>query len=189
MGMILPEDISYRVAEFIAERQNFPLIKNDELICIFYLYGKNSKVNGDQELKEVIDLAERTVAKMARDIEIYNNSPKAKMDSEFIRSKYINRGLQITVEEKNTTDIKGARVMKDPTILSDCFAQHISYYNQEYFFQIYGPFTERELIKDIRKALVGRMVMVGFNRKDEKSLQFQHPLVPLYIWLRDHQID
>src|SRR5919109_3049800 len=147
MRIILPEDISTRIAEFMAGMRNFPFIRDNELICVFYLYGRNSKVNGEEEMKEVIDLAERTVANLTRDIEIYNNSPKAKMNSEFIRSKYINRGLQITVEEKNTTDIKGARVMKDPTILSDCFAQHISYYNQEYFFQIYGPFTERELIK------------------------------------------
>ena len=66
MGMILPEDISSRIAEFMAGRQNFPFIKNDELICIFYLFGKNNKVNSDEELKEVIDLADRTVANMTR---------------------------------------------------------------------------------------------------------------------------
>src|SRR3989442_10595609 len=85
MGMILPEDVSKRIAEFIARRQNFPFIKNNELICIFYLYGKNSKVNGEKEIKEVIDLADRTVANMSSDIEVYNNSPKTRMNSEFTR--------------------------------------------------------------------------------------------------------
>jgi hypothetical protein len=188
MGMILPEDISSRIAEFMAGRQNFPFIKTDELICIFYLFGKNNKVNSDEELKEVIDLADRTVANMTRDIEIYSNNLKAKkVDSEFIRSKYINRELQITVE-KNADYVKEERIRNDPTLLSDCFAQHVSYYNQEYFFQIYGPLKESEMIKHLQKDLVGRMVMIGYNRKGEKSLPFQHALIPLYIWTRDHQI-
>lgn len=188
MGMILPEDISSRINEFMAGIQNFPFIKSDELICIFYLFGKNNKVNGDKELKEVIDLAERTVDNMTRDIEIYSNTLKAKkVDSEFIRSKYINRGLQITVEKKSNV-VEEQRIRNDPVILSDCFAQHLSYYNQEYFFQIYGPLRESEMIKDLRKDLVGRMVMIGYNRKGEKSLPFKHALIPLYIWVRDHQI-
>jgi hypothetical protein len=28
--------------------------------------------------------------------------------------------------------------------------------------------------------------MLGFNRKDEKSLPFQNAFIPLYIWIRDH---
>jgi hypothetical protein len=188
MGIILPEDISNRIAEFMAGRQNFPFIKADELICIFYLFGKNNKVNSDEELKEVIDLADRTVSKMTRDIEIHSNSLKTKkVDSEFMRSKYINRELQITVEKK-ADDVKEERIWNDPMILSDCFAQHVSYYNQEYFFHIYGPLRESEMIKHARIDLLGRMVMIGYNRKGEKSLPFHHALIPLYIWTRDHQV-
>src|SRR5690349_732565 len=72
MSIIFPEDISNRIAYFIAGRHNFPFIRHNELICIFYLYGKDNKVNGEKELKEVIYLADRTVANMATDIEIYN---------------------------------------------------------------------------------------------------------------------
>jgi hypothetical protein len=187
MGMILPEDISKRIVEFINGRQNFPFIKNNELTCIFYLYGKKSKINGENELKYVIDLADRTVANMSKDIETYDNSPKTRMNSEFTRSKYINRGLQIAVEKSNDV-VNETRISNDPVILSDCFAQHVSYHKQEYHFQIYGPFKGSELIHDIREELVGRMVMIGYNQKDEKSLSFHHPLIPLYIWLRDHQI-
>jgi hypothetical protein len=28
------------------------------------------------------------------------------------------------------------------------------------------------------------MVMIGYNRKDDKSLPFSHPLIPLYAWMR-----
>lgn len=187
MRIIFPEDISNRIAEFIAGRHNFPFIRNNEIICIFYLYGKDNKVNGEKELKEVIDLADRTVANMATDIEIYNNSPKRKINSEFTRNKYINRGLQIAVEKKKDA-INEERMPNDPAILSDCFAQHVSYHNQEYYFQVYGPFKNSEVLQDMQKDLVGRMVMIGYNRKDERSLSFRHPLIPLYIWLREHQI-
>ena len=53
MRMILPEDISYRLSEFIAGRQNFPFITNDELICIFNLYGKKNGVRYAKEYNKV----------------------------------------------------------------------------------------------------------------------------------------
>ena len=188
MRMILPEDISYRLSEFIAGRQNFPFIRNDEPICIFYLYGKKNGVRYDKEYNEVMNLAENTVIKLRRDIETYNDSPKSKMDSQFTRSKFINRELQVTVEEKKS--VSKERILNDPVIISDCFAQHVSYYNQEYFFQLYGPLREYDLINDVRQYLLGRMVMLGFNRKDENSLPFQNAFIPLYVWLRDHtQVD
>ena len=184
MRMILPEDISNRLSEFIADRQNFPFIRNDELMCIFYLYGKKSGVRYDKEYSEVMNLAENTVIKLRRDIETYNDSPKLKLDSQFIRSKFINRELQVTIEEKKS--VSKERILNDPVLISDCFVQHVSYYNQEYFFQLYGPLREYDLINDVRKYLLGRMVMLGFNRKDEKSLPFQNAFIPLYIWIRDH---
>ena len=188
MRMILPEDISNRVSKFIADRQSFPFIRNDELMCIFYLYGKKSGVRYDKEYSEVMNLAENTVIKLRRDIETYNDSHKLKMDSQFTRSKFINRELQVTIEEKKS--VSKDRILNDPVLISDCFAQHVSYYNQEYFFQLYGPLKEYDLINDVRKSLLGRMVMLGFNRKDEKSLPFQNAFIPLYIWIRDHtQVD
>jgi hypothetical protein len=188
MRMILPEDISYRLSEFIAGRQNFPFIRNEELMCIFYLYGKKNGVRYDKEFNEVMNLAENTVMNLQRDIETYNDSSKSKMNSQFIYSKFINRQLQVTVEEKKR--VFKERILNDPVIISDCFAQHVSYYNQEYFFQLYGPLREYDLINDVRKYLLGRMVMLGFNRKTEQSLPFQNAFIPLCVWIRDHmQID
>ena len=183
MRMILPEDISYRLSEFIAGRQNFPFIRNDELVCVFYLYGKKSGVRYDKEYSEAINLAENTVNKLRGDIEAYSHSPKLKISSQFIRSKFVNRELQVTVEENKR--VSKERIVNDPIIISDCFAQHVAYHNQKYFFQLYGPLSECELINDVRKYLLGRMVMLGFNRKDEKSLPFQNAFIPLYIWIKD----
>src|ERR671933_867684 len=90
MGMILPEDISQRISVFLAGKQNFPFIHRNELICIFFLYGRKWKVNGEKEYKEAIDLADQTYRKISKDIEVYNNR-NSKMDviTEFARSSYI----------------------------------------------------------------------------------------------------
>lgn len=184
LAMILPEDISKRIADFITGQTNFPFIGENELMCIFCFYGKNKKVNGNKELQEVIDVADHTADNMSATIGRYKNSPKSKMNSEFTRVKYLNRELQISVEKKGDV-ITQDQVFNDPVILSDCFAQHVAYYNQEYFFQVYGPFKDCEVIKAMREYLVGRMIMIGYNRKDQHSLPFYHPLIPLYVWLSD----
>ena len=183
--MILPEDISQRISVFLAGKQNFPFIHRNELICIFFLYGRKWKVNGEKEYKEAIDLADQTYRKISKDIKAYNRNPKADTITEFARSNYINRGLQIIVE-RNSDDInRQDRIFSDPSILSDCFARHVAYYDQEFFFHVYGPFRDSELTRDIHEPLLGRMVMIGYNRMDERSLPFSHPLMPLYIWIRE----
>lgn len=181
MDMILPEDISDRIKHFMSGRQNFPYIKEDEIMCLFYIYGKEHKVKNQHESIEATDLAERTVSSVNRDVEYYSNSADVKIDPEFTKSKYIRRELQISIERQNSQ----RQLWNDPTVLSDCFVQHISYYKQHYFFQIYGPLKESELIKDIREKLCNRIVMIGYNRKDQSFLPFQHPLTPLYIWFRE----
>ena len=182
MNIILPENISTRIEEFMMGNENFPFIKSDELMCILYLYGKKNKIIGNDEVRKVIDLADRTITQLTRDIEVYKNRTKALMDSEFTRNRYIKRELQIVVE--NEVKLVKEKLSNDPFILADCFIQHICYYDQEYFFHIYGPLAENEVIKELRNVLEGRMVMIGYNKKNEQSLPFYHPLIPLYIYLK-----
>ena len=185
MRIILPENISERIGEFLMGKQDFPFVEDNELMCILFLYGRHSKVDNNEKC-EVMDLATETVNKLYLEIEGYKNSPKTKMNTESIRSEYFERELQIRIEENKA--VHKDRIANDPIVLSYCFVQHVSYYNQEYFFQIYGPLRGHELLKDLRNYLEGRMIMLGFNRKDEKSLPFQHPIIPLYMWLKDHLI-
>jgi hypothetical protein len=182
MGMILPDDISGRIAEFVQGKQNFPFVQRDELMCIFYIYGMKYGVDGKQGVKEALDLAERTVVNIKRHMQRYMNSFKAGVDSECIRSQYLNRQLQLTVEKKNS--IAKEQIFNDPIILSNTFAQHVSYYNQDYFFLIFEPVNKTQVLKDLQKYLVGRMILLGYNVKDDKSLPFQHPIIPLYTWLK-----
>ncbi len=184
--IILPEDIQYRIAEFIQGKQIFPFIKHDELMCILFLYLMCEDAEG-RERNKVVDMATKTVKKINFEINGYINSPRA-LDSDMIRDLYLKRQLQITVEQAESTNFRTDMIMNDPSILSYCFSQHISHYRQDYFFQMYGPLREGEFLNEMRTFLQGTMIMLGFNRKNEIALPFKHPIMPLYIWLRDHQI-
>jgi hypothetical protein len=182
MTIILPEDMIQRISQFIAGEINFPLVGKDELMCIMYIYGRHNGITGRRELEEASNLAQRTASQITQDIDIYRNSSAAKLDPEYIRSKYINRGIQLSVEKKISAK---DRIASDPIVISDCFTQHIAYYEQAYFFELYGPLTDQEVTKDIRSELSGRMIMVCYNRNGAQDIGFTHPLIPVYIWFRD----
>jgi hypothetical protein len=185
MGMIFPENISERISRFLDGKLNFPFIYDDELMCIFFLYGRKLKVNGEYEYKQVIDLAGQTYRKISMDIQAHSSNNEADRITEFARSNYINRGLQITVETRSKEVNIDQRFFSDPVILSDCFARHTAYYDQDFFFQVYGPLKGSDLTSDMHEILQGRMVMIGYNRTDQRSLPFKHPLMPLYVWMSD----
>lgn len=180
MAMLLPDDIASRISEFVSGKRTFPFVERDELMCIMYLYGKSGKV-AENEIEEVNDLAQRTASQLGQEIDIYLNSSAGKLDPEYIRSKYINRQLQLAVENKSAA----GRIGGDPAIISDCFAQHVAYYKQEYFLELYGPLRDAELTSDIRPLLAGRMVMTCYNRKGANEIGLAHPLIPVYVWFRD----
>lgn len=178
MAMVLPDDIASRISEFVAGRRSFPFVDRDELVCMIYLYGKGGGVD-EVEIEQVNGFAQRTALQLGQEIDIYSNSSASKLDSEYVRSKYINRQLQLAVENKPN------RMAGDPAIISDCFAQHVAHYRQDYFFELYGPLKDAELTSDIRPALSGRMVMACYNKKDAKETGLPHPLIPVYVWFRD----
>src|SRR5688572_11779619 len=120
MAMLLPDDIAARISEFVTGRRTFPFVERGELMCMMYLYGKAGGV-GEKEIDQVNGLAQRTASQLGQEIDIYSNSSAAKLDSEYVRSKYINRQLQLAVENKPD------RIAGDPAIVSDCFAQHVAY--------------------------------------------------------------
>jgi hypothetical protein len=188
--MILPEDISERISSFISGRLDFPFVKKDELISLLYLYGKSNAVLDHPE--RVLAIAKKTVETLEKSIEKYRNGPKSFFDSEYLRNNYIRRQLQITVDKNNNNkngkdvpDINKTRIINDPVILSECFLQHVAFYNQKYSFFFYGPLKENELTYDIRSLLSGKIVMLGYNKVQEE-LPFDHPIIPLYVWAKDN---
>ena len=186
--MILPEDISERISSFISGRLEFPFVKKDELISVLYLYGKNSTIISHPE--KVLTIAKKTVERLEHSIQNYRNGPKSFFDSEFSRNNYIRRQLQITVDnnnekDKDTPDINNRRIITDPVILSECFSQHVAFYDQKYSFFFYGPLKDNELTHDLRNLLYGKIVMLGYN-KEQDELPFDHPIIPLYIWAKEN---
>ena len=182
MAMILPDDIAERISGFIAGKRNFPFVDSDELMCIMYLYGRNNMIK-EQEIDEVSSLAQHTASQLDQEIDICMNSSASKLETEYIRSKYINRELQLVVERK-PQDIK-KRITGDPAIISDCFVHHVAYYKQDYFLELYGPLKDSELTSDIRSVLTQRMIMVCYNRKGAQETRLTHPLIPVYVWFKD----
>ena len=190
MTMILPEDISERISSFISGILDFPFVKKDELISLLYLYGKSNAVLDHPE--RVLAIAKKTVETLEKSIEKYRNGPKSFFDSEYLRNNYIRRQLQITVDKNNNNkndkdapDMNKRRIINDPVILSECFLQHVAFYDQKYSFFFYGPLKENELTYDIRSLLSGKIVMLGYN-KVQDELPFDHPIIPLYVWAKDN---
>lgn len=181
MGVLFPEDLPERIKAFLAGKREFPYISADEIIGLFYIFGKQKEISSGIETTQILQLCGKTVRDFDKAIAQYRTNVFS-MDSNFTRSKYLKRQLQITVDmkERSTSD----KLYKDPVIVADSIIQHISFHNEKYFFQVYGPLKEQEVVKDLHMSLLGRVVMVGFNRESEKSIPFTHPLIPLFTHLR-----
>ena len=111
---------------------------------------------------------------------------QSEFDSDFIRDNYNRRALQISVEFRNdnSSDIseKNRRISGDPAILSNCFAQHIAYYKKDFFFEIFQPFKGSEIPISLKK-LEKRMLLLGFNVSDSKSLPEESAFSCFIKWL------
>lgn len=180
MGLLFPQDLPERIKAFLAGEKEFPYISAEEIIGLFYIFGKQEGISSGIETAQVLQLCGKTVRDFGRAIAQYKMNALT-IDSNFTRSKYLKRQLQITVEMKGRTTPE--KLYKDPIIVTDSIIQHISFYNEKYFFQVYGPLKEQEVVKDLHKSLLGRVVMVGFNRETEKNIPFTHPLIPLFTLL------
>ncbi|HZC88477.1 MAG TPA: hypothetical protein VE199_02575 [Nitrososphaera sp.] len=180
MGIFIPADISHRIRMFMAAKVDFPFIKKDEIMAAFYLFGKN--YGAEDEIDAATDIAKRTVEQMARDIRLYTTMPQ-KRGTRFMRENYMKRSLQIVVDTADDQLDIDRRVAGDPTILSDCYAQHIAYYNQCYFFELFQPFKAEQLPAALQGKLKGRMLLLGFNVKNRQSLPFKSSLEPFFKWM------
>jgi len=191
MGIFTPVDIDSRITQFLEKKIEFPFIKKDEIIGIFYLFGKNNKVINDLEILSVKDIAKRTMEQRARNIKIFHEFEKNKLDSDFIREEYNKRILQISIEEQASSSSSskhlGYRITRDPTILSSCFEQHIAYYRQDYFFELFKqPLKKTELPSSLINKLEQRMLMLCYNVSDSSNLPDDNTIRPFFQWLNEY---
>jgi hypothetical protein len=162
---------------------DFPFLGKDELLAVFYLFGKDYEVIGESEVNAASDLAKRTVDQVTRDIRVYITMPQ-KMDARFTRENYTKRSLQIVVDSSGSrqSDVD-RRVAGDPIILSDCFAQHVAYHRQDFFFELFSPLKAEQLPPALENRLEGRMLLLGFNVKNMQSLPFKNSLHAFFEWM------
>jgi hypothetical protein len=186
MGIFLPSDISERVGNFIAGGANFPIIGKEEIMGVFYLFGKNYGIRGQTEILSATDLARRTIEQVAKNVRYFHNMPN-KLHSNSVREDYIKRVLQISIDLQQShlgqKPELSARMARDPTILTTCFAQHIAYYQRDYFFEFFQPFKKSDLPRTLSAILEGRMLLLGFNVKNRKALPYENSLAPFIRWL------
>jgi len=189
MGIFTPVDIDSRIIQFLEKKIEFPFIKKDEIMGIFYLFGKDNKVISDLEILSVKNIAKRTMEQRARNIKILHEFEKNKLDSDFIREEYNKRILQISIEEhisSSSSTHLSYRIAGDPTIQSNCFEQHIAYYKQDYFYELFKqPFKKTEIPAHLINKLEKRMLMLCYNVSDSSKLPYNNTVYPFFQWLND----
>lgn len=190
MGIFIPRDFSNRVLNFINGKSNLPFTQKDEIIASFYIFGKDHKVNGELEITNVKDIARKTMEQVARQVRIYANNP-IHMNQESLRENFNKRSMQILIDSNNNNSNKKInfditkRISRDPTILSECYAWHLAYYKQDYFFKLFNPLRSTDLPSDLAEQLEGRMLMLGFNVKNSAKLNYDDPIIPFLQWLNE----
>ena len=189
MGIFTPIDISDRIIQFIEKKIEFPFIREDEIVGIFYLFGKDNKVTSELEMLSVRNIAKKTMEQQARNIKIFYEFKENKLDSEFIREEYNKRILQISIEEQTYSSSPShlrSRIVGDPTIQSNCFEQHIAYYKQDYFYELFKqPFKKTEIPSHLINKLERRMLMLCYNVSDSSKLPYNNTVYPFFQWLND----
>jgi hypothetical protein len=189
MGIFTPIDISDRIIQFIEKKIEFPFIKEDEIVGIFYLFGKDNKVTSELEILSVRNIAKKTMEQQARNIKIFHEFKENKLDSKFIREEYNKRILQISIEEQmylSSPSHLRSRIVGDPTIQSNCFEQHIAYYKQDYFYELFKqPFKKTEIPSNLINKLERRMLMLCYNVSDSSKLPYNNTVYPFFQWLND----
>jgi hypothetical protein len=188
MGMFLPLDISERIGDFIAGKLDFPFISKEEIMGMFCLFGKDYGINGQTEILSATDLARRTIEQFSRNVSLFHNMPN-KINSNSVREDYLKRALQISIELRYKTTNRSPklneRVAGDPTILSNCFVQHIAFYKRNYYFELFQPFRKNDLPISLKGKLEGRMLLLGFNVKNLNALPYESSIAPFIYWLND----
>jgi hypothetical protein len=190
MGIFMPRDFSNRVLDFLNGKTNLPFTQKDEIIASFYIFGKDHKVNGELEITNVKDIARKTMEQIARQVRIYANNPIS-MNQESLRENFNKRSMQILIDSNNKNSNKKInfdttkRISRDPTILSECYAWHLAYYKQDYFFKLFNPLRGTNLPPDLAEQLEGRMLMLGFNVKNSAKLTYDDPIIPFLQWLNE----
>lgn len=186
MGLFMPRDIQSRILQFMDGKLTFPFVRNDEIVGVFFLFGKNGKITNKIDILSARDLARNGMNQITKGVNLFNSTSN-RTTFDFVRENYTRRALQISTDlsklsKRDSLSIRD-RISGDPTILIYCFAQHIAYHRQDYFFELLNPLRAAQIPENLREKLESRMLLLGFNTKNLESLPYLTTLSPFVEWL------
>jgi hypothetical protein len=186
MGIFMPSDIQNRILQFMDGKSTFPFIRGDEIVGVFFLFGKYGKISNEIDILNAKDLARNGMNQITKEVNLCN-SMSNRTTFDFVRENYTRRALQISTDlsnssKRNSIKIRD-RISGDPTILINCFAQHIAYYRQDYFFELINPLRPAQIPEHLREKMELRMLLLGFNSKNLENLPYVSALAPFFDWL------
>lgn len=185
-GLFMPRDIQGRILQFMDGKLTFPFVRNDEIVGVFFLFGKNGKITNKVDILSARDLARNGMNQITKEVNLFNSTSN-RTTFDFVRENYTRRALQISTDlsklsKRDSFSIRD-RISGDPTILIYCFAQHIAYHRQDYFFELLNPLRAAQIPENLREKLESRMLLLGFNTKNLESLPYLTTLSPFIEWL------
>jgi hypothetical protein len=186
MGIFLPLDVQCRILQFMDGKLTFPFIRDDEVMGVFFLFGKDGRIRNSIDILNAKDLARNGMDQITKEVKLCH-AMSNRTTFDFVRENYTRRALQISTDTNNSLkrdsfDIRD-RISRDPTILISCFAQHIAYYRQDYFFELLNPLRPAQIPAHLRERMELRMLLLGFNTKNVENLPYNSTLVPFFDWL------
>ena len=186
MGIFLPLDVQGRILQFMDGKLTFPFIRDDEVMGVFFLFGKDGRIRNSIDILNAKDLARNGMDQITKEVKLCH-AMSNRTTFDFVRENYTRRALQISTDTNNSLkrdsfDIRD-RISGDPTILISCFAQHIAYYRQDYFFELLNPLRPAQIPAHLRERMELRMLLLGFNTKNVENLPYNSTLVPFFDWL------
>jgi hypothetical protein len=186
MGIFLPLDVQSRILQFMDGKMTFPFIRDDEVMGVFFLFGKDGRIRNSIDILNAKDLARNGMDQITKEVKLCH-AMSNRTTFDFVRENYTRRALQISTDTNNSSkrdsfDIRD-RISGDPTILISCFAQHIAYYRQDYFFELLNPLRPAQIPAHLRERMELRMLLLGFNSKNVENLPYNSTLVPFFDWL------
>lgn len=186
MGIFLPLDVQSRILQFMDGKLTFPFIRDDEVMGVFFLFGKDGRIRNSIDILNAKDLARNGMDQITKEVKLCH-AMSNRTTFDFVRENYTRRALQISTDTNNSSkrdsfDIRD-RISGDPTILISCFAQHIAYYRQDYFFELLNPLRPAQIPAHLRERMELRMLLLGFNTKNVENLPYNSTLVPFFDWL------
>ena len=173
MGIFLPLDVQSRILQFMDGKLTFPFIRDDEVMGVFFLFGKDGRIRNSIDILNAKDLARNGMDQITKEVKLCH-AMSNRTTFDFVRENYTRRALQISTDTNNSLkrdsfDIRD-RISGDPTILISCFAQHIAYYRQDYFFELLNPLRPAQIPAHLRERMELRMLLLGFNTKNVENL-------------------